>query len=215
MILLCPPGVYRAQSDTQLLAGHLDRHVKGRHVLDLGTGTGALALAAAGAGAASVTAVDVSRRCVAATRLNSMLHRAAATVHRGDLYTPLRGKRFGVIVANPPYVPSAGSVLPRHTAARSWDGGPDGRAVLDRICDGAADHLDPDGVLLLVHSQVCGPQATVDRLAAAGMTAEVVDSARIPFGPVMRSRAGLLERRGLIAAGDRLEELVVVEARRA
>ncbi|GEL24290.1 methyltransferase [Pseudonocardia sulfidoxydans NBRC 16205] len=214
MILLCPPGVYRAQSDTQLLAGHLDRHVTGRNVLDLGTGTGALALTAARAGAASVTAVDLSWRCVAATRLNSLLHRTAATVHRGDLFEPLGGKRFGVIVANPPYVPSTGPVLPRHTAARSWDGGPDGRAVLDRICDGAADHLDPDGVLLLVHSEVCGPQATVDRLAAAGMVADVVDSARIPFGPVMRSRAGLLERRGLIAAGDRLEELVVVEARR-
>ncbi|MGD9991322.1 HemK2/MTQ2 family protein methyltransferase [Pseudonocardia sp.] len=215
MILLCPPGVYRAQSDTQLLAGHLDRHVGGRDVLDLGTGTGALALTAARAGAASVTAVDLSWRCVAATRLNSLLHRTAATVHRGDLFEPLGGRRFGVIVANPPYVPSTGPVLPRHTAARSWDGGPDGRAVLDRICDGAADHLGPDGVLLLVHSEVCGPQTTVDRLAAAGMVAEVVDSARIPFGPVMRSRAGLLERRGLIAAGDRLEELVVVEARRA
>ncbi|GAY09733.1 HemK2/MTQ2 family protein methyltransferase [Pseudonocardia sp. N23] len=214
MILFCPPGVYRAQSDTDLLAGHLAHHAGGRHVLDLGTGTGALALTAARAGAASVTAVDLSRRCVAATRFNGLLHRSSVRVHRGDLFEPVRDQRFDVIVANPPYVPSRGAVLPRHTVARSWDGGPDGRAVLDRICDAAAAHLRPDGVLLLVHSEVCDPQVTIDRLATAGLVADVVDRACIPFGPVMRSRAGMLERRGLIPPGERLEELVVVEARR-
>lgn len=214
MILLCPPGVYRAQSDTDLLAGHLTGTATGRDVLDLGTGTGALALAAWRAGAASVTAVDLARRCVATTRLNCLLHGAPVRVHRGDLFAPVAGRRFGMIVANPPYVPSEAAVLPRHRAARSWDAGPDGRAVLDRICDAAPDHLTDDGILMIVHSQVCGPQATLDRLERRGLHATVVDRSRIPFGPVMRSRAGLLERRGLVAPGDRLEELVVVEARR-
>lgn len=214
MILLCPPGVYRAQSDTDLLAGHLVGTATGRDVLDLGTGTGALALAAWRAGAASVTAVDLSRRCVATTRLNCLLHGAPVRVHRGDLFAPVAGRRFGMIVANPPYVPSEAAVLPRHRAARSWDAGPDGRAVLDRICDAAPDHLTDDGILMIVHSQVCGPQATLDRLERRGLRGTVVDRSRIPFGPVMRSRAGLLEHRGLVAPGDRLEELVVVEARR-
>jgi len=214
VILFCPPGVYRAQSDTDLLAGRLADHAAGRHVLDLGTGTGALALSAARAGAASVTAVDLSRRCVAAARLNCLVHRAPARVHRGDLFEPVRGRRFGLIVANPPYVPSAGPALPRHTRARSWDGGPDGRAVLDRICDRAREHLEPGGRLMLVHSAVCGPESTVERLADAGLTATVTARARIPFGPVMRSRTALLERRGLVEPGARWEELVVVEAHR-
>ncbi|MCE3549905.1 methyltransferase [Pseudonocardia sp. RS11V-5] len=213
MILFCPPGVYRAQSDTELLSGRLSRHATGRDVLDLGTGTGALALAAWREGAASVTAVDLSRRCVAATRVNCLIHGAAVRVHRGDLFGPVGGRRFGMIVANPPYVPSESTVLPRHTPGRSWDAGPDGRAILDRICDGAADHLEPDGVVLIVHSQVCGPEATVERLERTGLVADVVERARIPFGPVMRSRATMLEKRGLIEPGDRLEELVVVEAR--
>jgi release factor glutamine methyltransferase len=153
---------------------------------------------------------------VATARLNLGLHGAGARarVHRGDLFAPVGGRRFGLIVANPPYVPSESALLPRHTVARSWDAGPDGRAILDRICDGAAAHLADDGVVLLVHSAVCGAETTCERLAAAGLAAEVVDRARIPFGPVMRSRARLLEHRGLIAPGDRLEELVVVEARR-
>ncbi|GAA4559078.1 HemK2/MTQ2 family protein methyltransferase [Pseudonocardia xishanensis] len=214
MILFCPPGVYRAQSDTAVLADQVGRRAADRAVLDLGTGSGALTLAAWRAGAASVTGVDLSRRSVLATRLNCRLHGAEVRIHRGDLFGPVRGRRFGLIVANPPYVPSETSVLPRHTAGRCWDAGPDGRAVLDRICADAADHLTPDGRVLLVHSAVCGPEETVDRFAAAGLAAEVVERAHIPFGPVMRSRATLLERRGLIEPGDRLEELVVVEARR-
>ena len=215
MILFCPPGVYRAQSDTVVLADQLTRHAEGRDVLDLGTGSGALTLAAARAGAASVTGVDLSLRSVLATRLNCLLHGAVVRVRRGDLFGPVEGRRFGLIVANPPYVPSATSVLPRHTAGRCWDAGPDGRAVLDRICAGAADHLTPDGRMLLVHSAVCGPEETIARFAAGGLAAEVVERARIPFGPVMRSRAELLERRGLIAPGEQREELVVVEARRS
>ena len=59
--MLYPPGVYRAEGDTRLLADVMRRgaFAAGRDVLDVGTGSGALALAAARAGAASVTAVDL------------------------------------------------------------------------------------------------------------------------------------------------------------
>jgi release factor glutamine methyltransferase len=215
--LFCPPGVYRAQADTALLRDLLVRtgYAGGRDVLDIGTGSGALAVAAWQAGAASVTAVDLSHRSVLAARLNCLLHRAPVQVRRGDLFGPVGHRRFGLIVANPPYVPSATPMLPRHGRGRCWDAGPDGRTVIDRICAGATARLAPEGRLLLVHSAVCGPKQTVDRFAAAGLAANVVEHVRIPFGPVMRSRTELLERRGLIEQGNRLEELVVVEARHA
>lgn len=214
--LLCPPGVYRPQSDTDALgrAIRCSGRVLGRDVLDLGTGTGAAALAAAGSGAASVTAVDLSRRAVQVARLNARLHGAQVSVHRGDLFAPVHGRRFGLVTANPPYVPSATDRLPRHRSARSWDGGRDGRVVIDRICDDVAAHLRPDGTLLMVHSAVCGPDRTLDRLAGNSMTARVVDRLRIPLGPVMRARAALHRARGLVAPGTTEEELVVIEANR-
>ncbi|NMH81449.1 methyltransferase, partial [Pseudonocardia xinjiangensis] len=103
-----PPGVYRAESDSQMLIDIMrrGRFAAGRDVLDIGTGSGALAVAAARSGAASVTAVDLSLRSVVATWLNSRLHGAPVTVHRGDLFTPVAGRRFGLVVANPPYVPA-------------------------------------------------------------------------------------------------------------
>ncbi|MHA6782207.1 HemK2/MTQ2 family protein methyltransferase [Pseudonocardia saturnea] len=212
MMLTRTPGVYRAESDTEALIDVLQRgaYAQGKRVLDVGTGGGAVALAAARAGAATVTAVDLSARSVAAARLNAKLAGLVVDVHRGDLFAPVAGRRFDLVVSNPPYVPAATARLPRHTRARCWDGGIDGRAVLDRICAGAPDVLTDDGRILLVHSALCGTQATVDALGAAGIVATVLARVRIPFGPVLRARAALLEERGLIGPGERTEELVVI-----
>lgn len=216
-MLLSPPGVYRPQSDTGALVRAIERGggARGRDVLDLGTGTGAAALAAARCGAASVTAVDLSRRAVGAARMNARLHRTRVRVHRGDLFAPVGRCRFGLVTANPPYVPSASDGLPRRGIARCWDGGRDGRLLVDRICDAAAAHLRPDGTLLMVHSAVCGAERTLERLARCRMAGRVVDRVRIPLGPVMRARAALHEARGLTEPGTTEEELVVIEAHRA
>jgi release factor glutamine methyltransferase len=216
-MLLCPPGVYRAQSDTTMLARTAAEGGYARHhdVLDMCTGSGALALAAWRAGAASVTAVDVSWRSVAATWLNCRLRGARVTVHQGDLFAPVAARRFGLILANPPYVPAATTAPPRHAKGRCWDAGLDGRLLLNRICDAAGAHLTDDGVLLMVHSSVCDARLTLERLAQAGMAGEVLRRGEVPFGPVMRARAGLLTERGLIQPGQSIEELVIIEARRA
>jgi release factor glutamine methyltransferase len=216
-MLLRPPGVYRAEGDTEMVADVMRRggFALGREVLDVGTGSGALAVAAVRAGAVAVTAVDLSLRSVLATWLNARLHRAEVSVCRGDLFDPVAGRLFDLVVANPPYVPAETAALPRHRMARSWDAGPDGRALLDRICAGARDVLRPDGDVLLVHSAVSGTRATLNALARAGLAGQVLARATVPFGPVMRARAPLLEARGLIRAGQQAEELVVIGAHHA
>ncbi len=213
--MLYPPGVYRAESDTALLADVVRRgdFARGRDVLDVGTGGGALAIVAAQAGARSVTAVDLSLRSVVAAWANSRLAGVPVRVRRGDLFGPAVGRRFGLVLSNPPYVPAASAALPRHRTARCWDAGPDGRALLDRVCADVPDVLAPGGVVLLVHSAVCDPAATLDALDRAGLVARELARITVPFGPVMWSRAAALESRGLVARGQRREELVVVEGR--
>jgi release factor glutamine methyltransferase len=194
---------------------HEGCYASGRRVLDIGTGSGALAVAAARGGAASVTAVDLSLRSVATTWLNSRLHRVCCTVRHGDLFAPVTGQQFDLIMANPPYVPAATTVLPRHRIARCWDGGLDGRTVLDRICAEGPALLAPRGRMLLVHSAVCDAELTLSHLIDAGLHAEVRARATVPFGPVMRLRAAMLQARGLLEPGQRDEELVVIEASHA
>jgi release factor glutamine methyltransferase len=66
----------------------------------------------------------------------------------------------------------------------------------------------------VVHSGLCGVDATLDRLAGAGMAPVVTDRAMVPFGPVLRSRLPWLRRTGLL--GDEAEEeLVVIRAEHA
>lgn len=215
MRLITVPGVFRPRSDSRLLAGIAAERVRPETtVLDPFTGSGVLAVAAARAGARAVSAVDVSRRAVACAWLNARLNRVRVRALRGDLFSPVEGERFDLIVANPPYLPGEGEWAPRG-AARAWEGGEGGRTLLDRLCDGAATHLSAVGELLLVQSSVCDLDATLERLDRSGLRAEVLIRERGPLGPLLAARAEQLERRGLLAPGEREEEIQVIRASRA
>src|SRR5437763_904053 len=175
MRLLPLPGVFQPPSDSYMLADQLrrERLGPGVSVLDLGTGSGHLAVVAALAGA-DAFAIDVSRRAVLSARLNALLNRVRVVALRGDLFEPLAGRRFDVIVSNPPYLPHPDQELPQRGLARAIDAGPRGRAFLDRICAQVDQHLQPGGVLLLVHSSVCGERETIEALSARRLATNVV-----------------------------------------
>jgi len=208
------PGVFRPRSDSWMLADLLagDPHLPGARVLDLCTGSGALAITAARAGAREVVAVDVSRRSVLTARANAWLNGVRLSALRGDLFAPVAGERFDLIVSNPPYLPSTDDQLPRAGARRAWEAGADGRVLLDRIAEGAPRHLREGGALWLVHSSVCDPALTVRRLSERGLSAEVVRSEAGPLGPLLRARAPLLAERGMIDEDRMEEELVAIRA---
>ncbi|MFJ8143141.1 HemK2/MTQ2 family protein methyltransferase [Streptomyces sp. NPDC096013] len=210
------PGVYAPQADTHLLAQALDAEgvVPGVDVLDVCTGSGALALLAARKGA-RVTATDISLRAVMTARLNAARAGQRVRVLHGDLTGPVSGQRFDLLVSNPPYVPAPEGHRPGpHTPAVAWDAGHCGRLALDRICAHARDLLRPHGVLLMVHSGLCGVDETLRRLSATGMRCAVADRALVPFGPVLTKRLPWLRAQGLIGPEDDKEELVVIRAER-
>jgi release factor glutamine methyltransferase len=203
MRLVTLPGVFRPISDTWLLADALERELRpGARVLDLCSGSGALAIRAALRGAEAV-AVDVSRRAVLTIRLNAALNGVRVDARRGDLFGAVAGERFDAIVSNPPYVPAASDDLPAHGPARAWDAGRDGRVLLDRICAGAAEHLNLGGVILLVHSSLLGYEPTAEALA--GLEVDIAASEHGPLGPLMRAR----RTAGLIPPVDEEDVLVV------
>jgi len=212
MRLLPLPGVFQPPSDSYMLADQLrrERLGPGASVLDLGTGSGHLAVVAALAGASAV-AVDVSRRALISARLNAALNGVRVTALRGDLFAPVAGRRFNVIVSNPPYLPHPGEALPQRGLARAIDAGPRGRAFLDRICAQAAGHLAPRGVLLLVHSSVNGEHETLQALLSHGLSPEVVFRHRGALGPILQARVDWLRSGGMLLAHDE-EEILVIRA---
>ncbi len=112
--------------------------------LDLCCGSGVHALLAA-AHAGLATAVDLNPRAVACTAFNARISGLAnVEALQGDLYGPVAGRRFGLITANPPFVPAPA----QEVAYR--DGGPDGEAVQRRIIEGLPGHLAPGGTAQIV-----------------------------------------------------------------
>lgn len=216
MRIVTVPGVFQPRSDARLLATAMRARglASGARVLDLFTGSGVLAAAAAREGAREVVAVDVSRRALWAARRTARRNGVAARVRtrRGDLLAPVAGERFDLILANPPYVPSASDSPAAASARRAWEAGADGRLLIDRLCAQAPDHLARGGALLLVQSSLCGERETLARLEAAGLPAAVIVRERGPLGPLMHAQAPRLEARGLLAPGAREEELLVIAA---
>lgn len=124
-------------------------------VLDLCTGSGCLAILAAMVFPnAVVDAVDLSADALAVARQNVDEHGVANRVSliEGDLFAPLQGRTYDLILTNPPYVEAAVmESLPaeyRHEPELALAGGPDGLDVVRRILAAAPAHLAPGGGLL-------------------------------------------------------------------
>jgi ribosomal protein L3 glutamine methyltransferase len=124
-------------------------------VLDLCTGSGCLAiLAALVFPRVRVDAADLSAGALALARRNVASHRLADRIalYRGDLFAPLQGKRYDLILSNPPYVDArAMARLPaeyRHEPRLALAAGDDGLDLVRRILAEAPKHLAKDGALI-------------------------------------------------------------------
>ncbi len=206
------PGVFRPRSDTWLLAKAARACAPAGRVLELCAGPAFAGIAAALAGGGRLTTVDVSRRAALNARLNALLNGIGADTRRGDLLTAVAGERFDLILANPPYVPGP-PPAPRGPQ-RATDAGPDGRVFLDRICEDVAEHLNPGGSVLLVHSEVCDIETTLARLEANALQADVIARHRGPLGPLLATRREHLEAQGLLPRDRPFEDVMVVRGRR-
>lgn len=182
------PEVLIPRPETEVMVeAALERLAPGSAVLDLGTGSGAIAvtLACERPGVA-VTATDASAAALELASRNAAAHAVEVEIVRGEWYAPLAGRRFDLIVSNPPYVAAAdphlaeGDLRFEPRAALS-DGSADGLASIRTIVAEAPGHLNPGGWLLLEHGYDQA-DAVAALLAQAGFTERVSipDLAGIP-----------------------------------
>ena len=149
MRIVVLPGVFNgARLRTgAFLAETLDSDTcpPGARVLDLGTGSGLGAIFAARY-AAQVIATDINPEAVRCARLNALAHHLEQRIETrmGDLFEPVRGERFEVILFNPPYYRGR----PRDLSGYAWRS-PD---LFDRFLNELPTHLMPNGRALVVLS---------------------------------------------------------------
>ncbi|MES9898052.1 MAG: 50S ribosomal protein L3 N(5)-glutamine methyltransferase [Sedimenticola sp.] len=125
-------------------------------VLDLCTGSACIAIACAHCfEGASVDAVDISADALDVASINVQRHDMGEQVEPilSDLFSALKGRRYDLIVSNPPYVSDEEmEQLPDEylrEPALGLEAGHDGLDIVARILRQASDYLEPNGVLIV------------------------------------------------------------------
>ena len=153
------PGVLIPRPETELLVDIALEKVgagKTARILDLGTGSGCIAISIAlERPDCTVTAVDVSPVALQIAARNAATLHARVEFLSSDWYASLDGRRFEVIVANPPYIRGADPHLAQgdlvHEPAAALASGEDGFDALRQIIAASPHHLVSGGELWLEH----------------------------------------------------------------
>ncbi|MTH54034.1 peptide chain release factor N(5)-glutamine methyltransferase [Bacillus mangrovi] len=119
---------------------------------DIGTGSGAIAVTLAlEIPELDVTGTDIAPESLEVAQKNALQNKADVRFVQGDLYEPLEGKTFDLIVSNPPYIPDEdvrglSEVVKDHEPLRALAGGKDGLDFYRRLCAGLPSMLHTPGI---------------------------------------------------------------------
>lgn len=176
------PGVLIPRPETELLVDlALAKVGAGRtatqppRILDLGTGSGCIAISIAlECPKCEVVAIDASSAALAIAKTNATRLGANVCFRNGDWFSPLTGKRFDLIVSNPPYIAAADPHLAQgdlvHEPPTALASGTDGLDAIRTIIAEAPGFLYPGGSLWLEHGYDQA-EAVKELLLAAGFMA--------------------------------------------
>ncbi|MDD3477264.1 MAG: peptide chain release factor N(5)-glutamine methyltransferase [Candidatus Izemoplasmatales bacterium] len=137
---------------------HYDEMFDGKDValVDVGTGSGCLAVALAlEESHLHVSASDISEAALAVAKQNAAYLNSPVTFTQGDMLQPFEGKKFDILVSNPPYIPDeefVEEIIKNHEPHTALFGGSDGLKFYEIILSGAKDILNEENFLAFEHA---------------------------------------------------------------
>jgi HemK-related putative methylase len=136
-------------------------------VLDMGTGSGVCALFAARY-ARRVVAVDINPFAVRCARINALMYQCEDRIEvlHGDLFAPLAGRRFDVVLFNPPFLHGE----PQNDGDRAWRS----TDVAQRFASELRNHLTRSGFALVLLSNYGGAREFISQFQRHGFAVSVV-----------------------------------------
>ncbi|RLG19457.1 hypothetical protein DRN67_02620 [Candidatus Micrarchaeota archaeon] len=181
------PDVYEPSEDSFALARQIGKK-EGGSVLDVGTGCGILAVIAAARGA-EVVGVDVSIIAIENAEFNAESNGVECRFKKSNLFERVGGK-FDLIMFNPPYLPTAPEEIVKGPLNHAFNGGADGREVIQRFCSSAGEYLKRNGRILMVASSLSGIEKSIEELHKAGLNCTLLEEI-----PMFQERLAVIEAR--------------------
>jgi release factor glutamine methyltransferase len=178
------PEVYEPAEDTFLFAENLQVERRDR-VLEIGTGTGIIAIIVSRK-CSTVTATDINPHALDCAAKNIITNKAYnVELRKGDLFEPLADEKYDLILFNTPYLPTSEEERVDDELDAAWNGGEDGREVIDRFLDDLKDHLNPGGRVQLVQSSLSDIDQTLKKLKDININASVTAREKCFFEEVV------------------------------
>ena len=159
--VLLRSGVFLARNLPLPVRSNAPQSMRAR-ALDVGTGSGIAAIFAARLGY-QVVGVDLNPEAVRCARINVLLNHLEELVeiHRGDLFVPVAGQRFDLVMFNPPFFRG----VPSDRLDQAWRA-PD---VIERFAGGLGQVLGPGGEARIVLSTDGEWRAMLEALGSVGL----------------------------------------------
>ena len=176
--------VYIPSDDTFLLAENLEIK-KGQSVLEIGTGSGLVSMYASLL-TDDVTATDINYNALELAEKNFKLNNInTIKLEFGDLFEPVKDKKFDVILFNTPYLPTDSDDIINDDLNYAFDGGLDGRKVIDRFINQVSNHLNDKGIVQIIQSSLSDNDRTLDMFDRNGFVAEIAESEKFFFEEIV------------------------------
>ena len=173
-------NVYVPAEDSYLLADNLEIE-EGQSVLEIGTGSGIVAMYASRL-TDRITVTDINfDACILAEKNFNDNNIENIEILFGNLFEPVKNRKFDVILFNTPYLPTEEDDVIDDTINYAFDGGLNGRKVIDLFLDEVKNHLNDGGIVQMIQSSLSGNQETLDRLDGMGFIAEIKASEHFFF----------------------------------
>jgi len=179
-ILNTDDNVYNPAEDSYLLADNLEIQ-EGQSVLEIGTGSGIVAMYASRL-TDRITVTDINfDACELARRNFEDNGIEGIEILFGNLFEPVGNRKFDVILFNTPYLPTEDDDVIDDTINYAFDGGVNGRKVIDLFLNEVGNHLNDGGIVQLIQSSLSGNHETLSMLDELGFIAEIKASEHFFF----------------------------------
>ena len=173
-------NVYVPAEDSYLLADNLEIK-KGQSVLEIGTGSGIVAMYASRL-TDDITVTDINFDACELARKNFTENGIEnIEILWGNLFEVVENRKFDVILFNTPYLPTEDDEVLDNTINYAFDGGLNGRKVIDLFLNEVGNHLNDGGIVQMIQSSLSGNDETLAKLDELGFIAEIAASEHFFF----------------------------------